>query len=201
MGYLLWVQVSHVFPSTDIVGFYAISAYIFYYVLIVLECIVTYNKSYYEYWPTPVNTLRQRQNDRYFAEDLIKYIFLNEKIWNLIKIALKFVPKGPNNKIPALVLIMAWCWSGDKRLYEPLMVRSSANICVTWPRWVKGRNAFEVVLQFITVTSNEKQVILDLLWCMGSMKAIVHLTSNESQSISVHLPLNSLRPSDTYMHQ
>ena len=39
------------------------------------------------------------------------------------KISLKFVPKGPINNIPALVQIMAWLWSGDKPLSEPMMTK------------------------------------------------------------------------------
>ena len=56
--------------------------------------------------PTPhkrINTLRPRQNGRYFADDIFKRIFLNEYVWIVIKISLKFVPKGPINNIPALV--------------------------------------------------------------------------------------------------
>ena len=50
-----------------------------------------------------VNTLRQRQNGRYFADYTLKRIFLNENCCILIKISLKFVPQGPINNIPALV--------------------------------------------------------------------------------------------------
>ena len=39
-------------------------------------------------------------------------IFLNENVRISIKISLKFVPKGPNNNIPALVQMMAWCRLG-----------------------------------------------------------------------------------------
>ena len=38
---------------------------------------------------------------------IFKCIFLNENVLILIKISLKFVPKGPINSIPALVQIMA----------------------------------------------------------------------------------------------
>ena len=51
-----------------------------------------------------------------------KCIFLNENVRISIKISLKFVPKGPINNNPALVQIMAWRWSGDKQLSEPMMV-------------------------------------------------------------------------------
>ena len=55
-----------------------------------------------------VSTLRPRQNGWRFADNIFKHIFFNENVWNSIKISLKFVPKGPINIIPALVLIMAW---------------------------------------------------------------------------------------------
>ena len=50
-----------------------------------------------------VNTLRPRQDGRHFADDIFKYIFLNENVLISIKISLKFVPKGQINNIPALV--------------------------------------------------------------------------------------------------
>ena len=81
-----------------------------------------------------VNTLRTRQNDHRFTDDTFKGIFLNENILILIKISLKFVPKGPINNIPALVQIMAWRRSGDKPLSEPMMVSLLTHICVTRPQ-------------------------------------------------------------------
>ena len=53
-----------------------------------------------------VNTLRPRQNGCYFPDNIFKCIFLNENIWILLKISLKFVPKVWINNISALVLIM-----------------------------------------------------------------------------------------------
>ena len=37
------------------------------------------------------------------ADDIFKRIFLNEKLWILIKISLKFVTYGPIDNNPALV--------------------------------------------------------------------------------------------------
>ena len=34
---------------------------------------------------------------------------------------------------------MAWRWSGDKELSEPMMVSLPTHICVTWPQWVNTR--------------------------------------------------------------
>ena len=77
---------------------------------------------------TFVNTLRPRRNEQHFADDIFKRIFFNENVWILIKISLKFVPKGPIYSIPALVQIMAWRRSGDKPLFVPMMVSLPTHI-------------------------------------------------------------------------
>ena len=69
------------------------------------------------------STLRPRQNGRHFAGDIFKGIFLNETVWILIKISLKFVLKGPIDDIPALVQVMAWHRSGDMPVSEQMMAR------------------------------------------------------------------------------
>ena len=43
------------------------------------------------------------QNWHHFADDIFRCIFVNEKFDILIKISLKFVPKGPIGNKPALV--------------------------------------------------------------------------------------------------
>ena len=85
---------------------------------------------------TILNTLRPRQNGRHCADDMFKCIFLNENVWILIEISLKFVPKGSINNDPALFQTMAWRRPGDKPLSEPMMVSSLTHICVTRPQWV-----------------------------------------------------------------
>ena len=85
-----------------------------------------------------LNTLRPRQDGRYFADDVLKCIFLNENMWISLKIPLKFVPRGPINNILALVQIMAWCRPGDKPLSEPMLafVPTHIGLCDTRPQWV-----------------------------------------------------------------
>ena len=83
-----------------------------------------------------ISTLRPRRNEQHFADDIIKRIFFNENVWISIKISLKFVPKGPNNNISALVQIMAWRRPGDKPLSEPMMVSLPTHKCATRPQWV-----------------------------------------------------------------
>ena len=78
-----------------------------------------------------VNMLRPRQNGRYFADDVFKCIFLNENVWILLKISLKFVPKIPINNIPVWVKIMTLRRSGDKPSSEPVMVSLLTHECVT----------------------------------------------------------------------
>ena len=77
-----------------------------------------------------LNTLRPRQNGRHFPDDIFKCVILNENVWISIKIALKFVCKGPINSILALVQIMAWCRPGDKPSSEAMMVGLLTHICV-----------------------------------------------------------------------
>ena len=91
------------------------------------------------------NTLRPRQNGRYFADDIFKCIFLNENAWISLKISLKFVPKVRISNIPALVQIMAWRRPGDKPLSEPVMVSLLTHICVARPQWV---NVFKCFVWF-----------------------------------------------------
>ena len=110
------------------------------------------NENLWAFWygvtrPQWVNTLKPRQNGRHFPDDIFKWIFLNENIWILIKISLKFVPRGSINNIPALVRIMAWRRPGDKPLSEPMVVSLLTQICVTRPQWV-----------------NENVTYKDLLW-------------------------------------
>ena len=85
-----------------------------------------------------VNTLRPRQNEQHFADDIFKRIFFNENVWISIKISLKLVPKDPINNIPALVQIIAWRRSGDKPLSEPMMASLPTHIRVTRPQWVNS---------------------------------------------------------------
>ena len=56
-----------------------------------------------------------------WLDDIFKCIFLNKSVFIFIKISLKFVPRGPIDKIPTLVQIMAWRRTGDKPLSEPMM--------------------------------------------------------------------------------
>ena len=50
-----------------------------------------------------LNSSLPGRNGRHFADDIFRCIFVNEQLYILIKISLKFVPKGPLDNNPALV--------------------------------------------------------------------------------------------------
>ena len=58
-----------------------------------------------------------------WADNIFKCISLNENVWILIKISLKFVPRGPIDNKPALVQVIAWCRTSDKPLLEPMLTQ------------------------------------------------------------------------------
>ena len=114
----------------------------------------------------PLNSLRPRQNGRLYADDTFKRIFLKENIRISIKISLKFVPKGPFNNIPALVLIMALHRTGNKPLSEPMMISLPMHIFVTRPQWVKSPELifFLKCLFWLTTMDASKLHITGPLW-------------------------------------
>ena len=67
--------------------------------------------------------LNAGQNGRLFADDIFKCILMNEKFCILIKISLKFVPKGLIDNKTALVQVMAWHRTGNKPLPEPMLIK------------------------------------------------------------------------------
>ena len=88
---------------------------------------------------TVLSSLTHWSRDKMATVSQVAYsnAFFNENVWILITISLKFVPKDPINNIPALVLVMAWYQSGNMSLAEPMKVRLSTHICITWLQSVK----------------------------------------------------------------
>ena len=114
-------------------------------------------------------SLRPRQNGRHFADDIFKYIFLNENVWIPIKISLNFLPKGRINNIPVLVQIMAWRRPGDKPLSGPMMVRLPTHICVTRPQWVNY-----ILGWHFNQTRNSPQNISIEWWCKSMRRRLLN---------------------------
>ena len=71
----------------------------------------------------PFNSSPPEQKGRHFTDNIFRCIPVNEKFFILIKISLKFVPKGPIDNNPALVWIMAWRLLGAKPLSQPILTR------------------------------------------------------------------------------
>ena len=61
------------------------------------------------------------QYARHFADVIFRHIFVNEKFRILIQISLKFVSKDPMDNKTALVQVMAWRWTCEKPLTEPML--------------------------------------------------------------------------------
>ena len=55
------------------------------------------------------------------ADDMLKWVFLDENGRLPIQISLKFVPGSPIDNKTAVVQIMAWRRPGDKPLSEPML--------------------------------------------------------------------------------
>ena len=70
-----------------------------------------------------MNSFPPRQNERQYADDSFKCIFMNEKFCISIQISLKVVPNGLINNELALVQVMAWRRTGDKPLTELLLTQ------------------------------------------------------------------------------
>ena len=124
--------------------------------------------------PQWVNSLRPRQNGRNFPEDIYKWIFLNENVWILIKISLRFVSKGLINNIPVLVQIMAWRRLGNKPLSEPMMFSLLTHICVTRPQWVKQQ-------EYIWLWFIHKNIKISPMW---------KTTHGRQMSLQLSFPVN-----------
>ena len=114
--------------------------------------------------PLVTHTLRPRQMAAIYPDDILKCIYLNENIWTLIEISLKFVPKGPINNIPALVQIMAWCRPGDKPLSEPMMVSLLTHICVTRPQWFNAEHLCFLWFKYENAVKQTDYMLVMLLY-------------------------------------
>ena len=63
-----------------------------------------------------INSPPAGQNGCHFADDSF-----NEKFCISIQISLRYIGKSPTDNKAALVQVMAWRWTGDKPLSEPML--------------------------------------------------------------------------------
>ena len=138
-----------------------------------------------------LSTLRPIKNGRHFADDTFKRIFLNEYARVLLKISLKFVPKGPMNNVPALVQIMAWRQPGNKSSSEAMLVRLPTHIWVTRTQWVKK----DILDCKIFRPVSNRSFISKIIECIVSVQLSDHQKTHDlyevSHQVSVYRQLHS----------
>ena len=54
--------------------------------------------------------------------------FLERNVRIPIQISLNFVPRSPADSKPALIQVMAWRRTGDKPLFEPMIIQFSGSL-------------------------------------------------------------------------
>ena len=150
-------------------------------------------------WTHPVNTLRLRQNGRHFADKIFKCIFLNENVWIMVRISLKFIPKCLIKNNPALVQIMAWRRPGDKPLSEPMMVSLLTHIWVTRSQWVSP-----CCVEFMSVNIKASSIFYHLLLHLSSKPIfIIHFVLHNILNIQAywfyHMYNIAVIPSSRYL--
>ena len=76
------------------------------------------------------------RNGHNFTDDMFTCIFVNEKFCILIKISLKFVPKGSIDNKWALAQVMTWCRTGNclNQCWPSLMTHIYGTR--RWVKWV-----------------------------------------------------------------
>ena len=90
------------------------------------------------YWLT-LNSSPPEQNGCHFADDVFKYIFVDEKSSQIL---LKFVPEGPIDNNTALVQVLGTRQAASHYLNQCYLPSSLMHICGTRGRWVKQLGHF-----------------------------------------------------------
>ena len=130
--------------------------------------------------------MRPRQDGRRFADDIFTCIFFNGDCCILIKFSLKYVRKGSIDNNPELVQIMAWRWSGDKPLSEPMMISLPTHICVTRPQcdapWIEyaGNAETEILTKFSSLQH--------ITWCNTNQFHNLAIYDEIVISLELHTP-------------
>ena len=99
------------------------------------SCVFTLNLSW-GLWVVRTHWGRDKIAANFLATISNAFSWMKIRIFRLIKIPLKFVPKAPINNIPALFQVMARRRPGYKPLSEPIMACFLPQICVIRPQGV-----------------------------------------------------------------
>ena len=132
-----------------------------------------------------VDTMRQSQNQCHFADNILKWIFFNENVYNLSRGSLNFVRRGLIKYIPALVQKMACCRSArlvcppsHHTPHKPCVGRRCQTVSDGWiyQDWINDKLShvicvYEQQSPWITLWNNE-QWIMWLTVCETLSKGI-----------------------------
>ena len=103
-----------------------------------------------------INTSRLGQNGLYFTDDIYKCIFLNENVWIVIKILLKFVPKCPINNT------MYYSTGSDNGLalsrQQTIIWSNDGLFTDIWPQWVNSSGFVHVTMKQVAVIFSFNQL-------------------------------------------
>ena len=91
------------------------------------------------------------ENGRHFPDDIFKCIFMNVKVCIRIRISLKFVPKGTIDNILALVQIMAWRRSVNKR-QNPWIIWCVSSWCPSLGSGPETHLMFRYIFHFVDIS-------------------------------------------------
>ena len=78
---------------------------------------------------------------------------MNEKLCILIRISLKFVPKGPIDNKPAFVQVTAWRQTGNKPLLEAILAEFTDAICAA----LDGAELIDIIMDISSDTFTQSQ--------------------------------------------
>ena len=114
-----------------------------------------------------IDTLRLRQDDCLFADNIFRGIFYNENVWISIKISQKFVPEGPMNNIPAFLQI----WLGADQATSHYLNQwwlHYRHIFVTRPQWGNSLGPRSTLAQVLEFCLKAPSHYLNQCWLMIS---------------------------------
>ena len=126
------------------------------------------------------NTLRPRQNDRQFLDDILKCIYKFRFHWRLF-------PRVQ------LTIFQHWHWPGDKPLSETMMVSSQTHMCVTRPEWVNSSRHNDDIWCNDVVTDIAFIIAFTVAYCLSETghlpndcSLISDETSRNSRKVILH---------------
>ena len=150
----------------------------------------TWRAGYMEFFgKLHINSFPPGQNIRHFADDISRWIFLNENVWISMKISLNFVPKGSINNITALV------YSVPSHYLNQCSPDSLTHMCGTRGRWVKRHFVGRKQSHFHQIHRNLFQMVLSTIYHIFRTKPLPEpmMTKNSDTTLR-QVPMRSPNP-------